>query len=127
MRWVLIGLSMMGLIFLSGCAAALLGGGVVGGLIISDDSVEHIFSASVDDVWRTALEYLQDTGEIVKIDKDEGIIYAEKVFGKYYVQIMVEGKPSGTKTVIKARKRIKLIPDVDTAVKIMTALMKELE
>ncbi len=127
MRRIFLGLSILGAVFLSGCAAALLGGGIIGGIIISDDSVEYTFSTGVDEVWRTALEYLRNNGEIVKIDKEKGIVYAEKVFGKDYVQIMVEGKPAGTRTVVKARKTIKLIPDVDAAVKIMAALIKELE
>ncbi len=127
MRW-LIGLGMLaGVVLSAGCTAALLGGGMLGGIIISDDSVEYTFSADLQEVWKTCIDYLSQNGEIVKIDKEKGIIYAEKVFGKDYVQIQVEGKPAGTNTVVKARKMAKLLPDVDTAVKIMGYLIKRLE
>ncbi len=127
MKRFLVLLLLVGSVFCSGCAAALLGGGLIGGIIISDDSVQNVFSAPLERVWQSCIDYLKNNGEIVKIDKDNGIIYAERVFGKKYVQIQVTGKPSGTHVMIKARKTVKLLPDVDTAVKIMTDLIRELE
>ncbi len=110
----------------SGCAAALLGGGIVGGVIIADDNVELTVKNSVDEVWDAVKKVLSENGKIVKEDEEEGIIYAEKVYNTRYVQIRVDGKPAGTHLLIKARRTAKLIPDVDTAVKVMKDIEKEL-
>ncbi len=113
-------------IYISGCVPALIGTGIVGGIIISDDTVSETFEKDVDTVWKEAISYLEENGEIVKIDKENGIVYAEKVFGSRYVQIKVEGKPVGTKVWVKARKTAKLIPDVDDGVKVIIDLHKRL-
>lgn len=112
---------------ITGCAPALIGTGIVGGVVISDDTVSETFKNDIDTVWKTAIDYLQEHGEIVKIDKENGIVYAEKVFGSRYVQVRVEGKPVGTKVWVKARKTAKLLPDVDSGVKIIIDLYKLLK
>ena len=125
-RWALsliIGVNLL----ISGCAPALIGTGIIGGIIISNDSVTDTFESDVETVWKEAISYLEENGEIKKIDKENGIIYAEKVFGNRYVQIKVEGKPVGTKVWVKSRKTVKLIPDVNNGVKIILDLHKRLK
>ncbi len=119
-------LFVLAVLFSSGCAAMLLGTGVIGGIMISNDSVDLPVEKSPAVVFDSALDYLSSRGRIEEVDEESMHIYAEKIFGKYYVEVDVKDNSNGKAFLtVQARKTAKLIPDTDIAVKIAYDIVKQ--
>ena len=111
---------------LSGCVSAYLivgGIGVLGGYVVSPDTVEGIVAYEQDEVWDVAHEVISIMGTISDGKQAGGIIIARVNGAKVTVTLVSVGKTS-TKITIKARKgffpKIALAQDVYT--KIITRL-----
>ncbi len=102
---------------LCGCVLvpiALVGGGVVGGMAISEDTVQTEFDRSYDEVWAASLDVLEKAGGIETKDKEIGRI--EAYVPKSKVTIKVEQLTASTVRVqVKARKVARVLPDIKTA------------
>lgn len=100
-----------------GCALiplALVGGGVVGGLAISEDTVQTEFDRSYDDVWNACVEVLESAGAIEMKDREVGRIQA--YVPKSKVTVTVEQlTPAAMRIQVKARKAARLLPDINMA------------
>jgi len=101
--------------FLCGCVLvplALVGGGVVGGLAISEDTVQTEFDRSYDDVWDACVEVLGSAGAIEMKDKEVGRI--QGYVPKSKVTVTVEQlTPAAVRIQVKARKAARLLPDIN--------------
>lgn len=98
----------------SSCALFLVGGGIAGGIAISEDTIEGNVDKSLDPVWNAAREVIMSEGFIRIEDKPHGIIEAEVRKS----QVNLDIRKITEKTVriqVKARKGYKLIPDLDLA------------
>ncbi len=111
-------------VFSPGCAALLLGTGVVSGIMISNDSAELPVDKKPIAVFDASLEYLSSHGLVQDVDEQAMHIYAEKVFGKYYVQVDVKDNAGNSYLIVQARKTAKLLPDTEIAVKIAYDIAK---
>lgn len=109
--------SVLAMYVISGCAlvpVALVGGGVVGGMAISEDTVQTEFDRNYDQAWGTSVSVLERAGAIETSDKEAGRI--EGYVRKSKVTIRLEQlTPSTVRIQVKARKSAGVLPDIDTA------------
>lgn len=124
---LVIGLCLMCL--LSGCflvPVALVGGGVVGGMAISEDTVQTEFDQSYDRVWNASVKVLDEAGAIETKDKEIGRIRA--YVPKSKVTVTVERlTPSTVKLQVKARKSAGVLPDINMAHRIAYRISEALK
>ena len=108
----------------SGCAAILLGAGVVGGMAISDDTVQSYVDKNFDSLWKISLDVLEKMGEVTDKDKDKGVIKAvvEKSDVTVKLEIVTE---KATRLKVSARKIKKVLPNIDLATKINNRIVKQ--
>jgi len=108
------------LCLLSGCflvPIALVGGGVIGGLAISEDTVQTEFDKGYDQVWGASVEALEKVGAVETKDKEIGRI--EGHARKSKVTIKLEQVTASTVRIqVKARKTVGVLPDIKTAQRI---------
>lgn len=108
----------------SGCAAILIGGGVVGGMAISADTVQSYLDKSFDSLWKVSVNVLGEMGEISEKNKHTGVIKA--VVEKSNVTIKLEKVTKKTTRIkISARKIYKLLPNINLSTKINNRIVKE--
>ena len=120
------GCLLSGLFLFSGCALFLVGAGVGGGIAISKDTIEGHFDKKIDEVWKAARQVLMQEGFIRLEDKPHGQIEAEVRKS----EIKIEALQVSEKTVrirVKARKGLKLLPDVDLANELYNKIFHKLE
>ncbi|MFH1857110.1 MAG: DUF3568 family protein [Candidatus Omnitrophota bacterium] len=111
---------------LCGCAAVLLGAGILGGAAISDDTVQSYIDKDFDSLWNISLDVLGKMGTVEEKNKDTGVIKA--VVEKSNVTIKLEGvTDKTTRLKISARKIRKLLPDIDKAAIINNRIAKQAE
>ncbi len=101
----------------SGCILvpiALVGGGVIGGIAISEDTVQNELDASYDDVWNASVQVLDESGAIETKDKEIGTIkgYVPKSKVTVTVSQLTE---STVRLQVKARKTAGVVPDIKMA------------
>jgi hypothetical protein len=102
---------------LSGCVLvplALVGGGVVGGIAISEDTVQTEFDHSYDRVWDACVEVLEKAGAITAREKEAGRITAHVPKSKVTVQLE-QPTESTVRVQVKARKIVGVVPDIKLA------------
>ena len=120
--WILFPLSVF---CLQGCAALLIGtAGVIGGVAISEDTVQTAVDAGFNHTWDTALNELEKMdAEITLEDRSRGLIEAK--IRSSSVRIHID--PITDKTIrihVKARKRY--LPHIKLAHEISSRIIKEL-
>jgi hypothetical protein len=102
---------------LPGCVLvplALVGGGVVGGMAISEDTVQNEFEDTYDRVWDASVAALDKAGGIESKDKEAGRIVGYVTKSK--VTIRVEQLTNSTVRIqVKVRKSAGVLPDIKTA------------
>ena len=119
-RTIALGLGGLLACLVCGCALvpiALVGGGVVGGLAISEDTVQAEYDRGYDQVWNAAADVLEKAGVVQSKAKEQGRI--EGYVPKSKVTITVERLTASTVRVqVKARKSSGVLPDIKTSHKI---------
>lgn len=106
-----------------GCAAILLGAGVLGGMAISDDTVQSYIDKNLDSLWKISVDVLTKVGSIEEKDKDKGIIKASVEKSNVTLKFeMVTEKTTRLK--ITARKIRNLLPDIKLAASINNLIVK---
>lgn len=107
-------LTWVSLWFVSGCVLvpiALVGGGIVGGIAISEDTVQNEVDASYDEVWDASLKVLEEAGAVETKDKEAGHI--QGFASKTKVTITVSQlTPSSVRIQVKSRKTAGVVPDI---------------
>jgi hypothetical protein len=116
---VTLGISLLS--FLSGCILVPLGlmaGGVVGGIAISEDTVEAAFDRSYNQVWDASVEVVDKAGAVESEDRGAGTI--QGLVRKTKVTVKLEQlTPATVRVRVKARKWVaRFKPDIKTADKI---------
>ncbi|MFH0754061.1 MAG: hypothetical protein V2A70_05800 [Candidatus Omnitrophota bacterium] len=99
----------------SGCIPLWVGAGmagVVGGYVISPDTVEGSTMHAVDDVWDTAKEITGIMGHVVEENSAQGVLIAEINAARVTVTL-ISVNSTTTKLTIKARKAF--MPKIDLA------------
>jgi len=113
---------------LSGCILvpiALVGGGVIGGMAISEDTVQTEFDRSYAQVWDASLAVLDKAGAIEIKDKELGII--QGYVRKSKVTVRLEELTASTVRIqVKARKSAGVLPDIKTSHTIAYRVSKSL-
>jgi hypothetical protein len=109
----------------TGCAAVLIGAGVVGGMELSSDSAKTARDTSFDAAYSAAFRTIQDMGTITMENKYSGRIEAEVRDSKIKAQISrVSRKTVAIK--ITARKKNTLLPNVNLAQEILNNVVQKL-
>lgn len=109
----------------SGCAAVLIGAGVVGGIVISDDTVQSYVDRNFNSLWKISLDVLSEMGSITEKNKHKGLI--EAVVEKSNVTVKLEKiTKKTTRLKISARKIYKLLPNIKLATKINNRIIKKI-
>ncbi len=109
----------------SGCALFLLGGGAAGGYAVSDDEIEGLTDAPIDDVYETVEHVLGQKGLITSRNRTTRTL--EAVIQDSEVKASIE--PATTVSVrfrIKARRAEGLFPHQDLAQKLVNAVFEDL-
>ena len=98
--------------------------GVVGGYVVSPDTVEGSTSRSFEDVWRAAKEIAGIMGRVVEENTAQGVLVAEINAARVTVT-MVSINASTTKMSVKARKAF--MPKIDLAQDVYTKILNSFE
>jgi hypothetical protein len=105
---------------------ALVSGGVIGGIAISEDTVQNEFDYSYDAVWNASVDVLEESGFIEAKDKEIGTI--KGYVPKSKVTITVSQLTKSTVTIqVKARKSAGVVPDINTAHRVAHRIAAALE
>lgn len=99
--------------FLSGCAAVLIGGGVIGGMAVGKDTVKSGVEAGFDRTWNASLDEVKKVAEIKIEDKKHGIIEATSIGGETITIKIREITPRACEILVKSRKN--LLPNITLA------------
>ena len=102
---------------LCGCVLvpiALIGGGVIGGIAIGQDTVQNEFDRSYDEVWDASMKVIDEAGAIETKDKEIGRIRGYVPKSKVTVTI-TQLTESTVRIQVKARKTAGVVPDIKTA------------
>jgi len=108
----------------SGCIYLVVGGiGVLGGYVVSPDTVEGLTENDVGRVWDATIEIVSIMGVIVEEQEDAGQLVA-KVGGAMVTVSVIPISPSTVRLSVKARKHHfpKISAAQDVFVKIMSYL-----
>ncbi|MEW5758431.1 MAG: DUF3568 family protein [Candidatus Omnitrophota bacterium] len=97
----------------SGCAALLVGGGVIGGVAISKDTVKSGVEANYNRVWGVSIDEVKKVADIRLEDKKRGIIEASSQSGEKITIKIREITRNSCEIIIKSRKN--LLPDITLA------------
>jgi len=111
---------------LQGCALLLLGGaGVLGGMAISEDTVQSEVEASRKKVWAVALDEIERMGRVEMKDEVGGRIDA-KARGSDIVVTVEQATDKAVRLKVKARKSKGFLPNVKLAHEIVGRVLKRL-
>ena len=112
------------LITLSGCAALLLGTGVLGGVAISEDTVKSEVDAGFDQVWSATLNEVEKMGgEFTVKDKVRGVIEVKVKSSNVHIEID-RLTPKTIRMTVKSRKH--LLPNIKLAHEISARVLRQL-
>jgi hypothetical protein len=107
-----------------GCVMLAVGAaGVVGGYVISPDTVEGTVARSVDEVWNAAKEITGIMGHIAEENSSQGILIAQINAARVTVTLMSVNSTT-TKITVKARKSF--MPKIDLAQDVYAKIMNGL-
>jgi hypothetical protein len=109
----------------AGCAAVLVGAGVVGGMELSSDSAKIAKDTSFDAAYSATYRTLQDMGAIMRENKYSGKIEAEVRDSKITAQISRVSRNT-VSVKITARKKGTFLPNADLAQEILNNAMQKL-
>ncbi len=110
----------------SGCAAPLLiglGVGVVGGYVVSPDTVEGSLNYSMGETWDAAKEITQIMGQVVEENEAAGQIVIT-IGGARVTVTLYNVSSSTTRLSVKARKSF--MPKIDVAQDVYTKIVNSL-
>ena len=108
-----------------GCVMLAVGAaGVVGGYVISPDTVEGSVARSLDETWMSAQEITGIMGRIVEENASQGVLVAEISAARVTVT-MVAINASTTKLTVKARKSF--MPKIDLAQDVYIKIVNSFE
>jgi hypothetical protein len=108
----------------SGCVAmALVGAGSVGAYSISKDSIEGEVKTGLPKVYSASAEVVKSKGMIKSEDKEHGKI--EGVVGNGVTVKIELSKVSSRSTKIKVEARKNLLPNIEEAQEVYTAILKK--
>ncbi|OGX07952.1 MAG: hypothetical protein A2Z88_04745 [Omnitrophica WOR_2 bacterium GWA2_47_8] len=110
--------------FSSGCVYMVIGGlGVLGGYVVSPDTVEGITDKDADEVWDASIEITSTMGVIEDKQESAGTMATKIQGARVYITIQSIGS-SSVKLRVKARKFFfpKISVAQDVYIKIMTEL-----
>ena len=93
---------------------ALVGGGIVGGIAISEDTVQNELDASYDAVWDASVKVLEEAGAVETKDKEAGHIQGYVPKSKVTITVS-QLTPSTVRIQVKARKTAGVVPDIKMA------------
>ena len=120
--WVFV--SVAAVWILQGCAVFLVGtAGVLGGMAISEDTVQSEIEGGYRKVWGVTLDELEQLGTITMKDEAGGHIEA-KVKSSEVVATLEQATDKVVRLKVKARKR--LLPNVKLAHEIVGRVLKRL-
>ena len=109
-----------------GCAVLLLGtAGVLGGMAISEDTVQSDMEAGYRKVWGVTLDEIERMGTVKMKDEAGGRIEA-KVKGSEVVATLEQTTDKVVRLKVKARKNTGLLPNVKLAHEIVGRVLKRL-
>ena len=109
---------------LTGCVYLVVGGiGVLGGYVVSPDTVEGVTAHDSDSLWEAAFNVVSVMGTMSEQRKDGGVIIA-KISGARVIVTVIPISQSSCKLNVKARKGFlpKIAVAQDVFVKIMSHL-----
>lgn len=106
-----------------GCAVALIGAGVAGGVAISRDTAEIAKDTSYDKAWSVTEKTIKDMGMIKLQDRKAGKIEATVEDSQIEAHV-TQITPKTVKVRVKARKNY--FPNVDLAMKIVNKINEKL-
>lgn len=102
---------------ISGCVAFLVGAGVIGGVAISEDTVESYVDRDFDALWKISIDVIERIGVVTEKDKDKGLL--KGVVEKSAVTVKLEEiSQKTTRLKISARRLHKLLPNIKMATKL---------
>lgn len=109
----------------SGCVMLAVGAaGVVGGYVISPDTVEGSIARSLEETWMSAQEITGIMGKIVEENANLGVLVAEISAARVTVTL-VAINASTTKLTVKARKSF--MPKIDLAQDVYIKIVNSFE
>lgn len=109
---------------LTGCWYIVIGSvGVVGGYVISPDTVEGLTENPFDDVWDTAVDIVSVMGTISEQSREVGILIA-KIQGTKVTLTITSITKTTTKLNVKGRKAF--LPKVSVAQDVFVKVMSQL-
>ncbi|MBI4436856.1 MAG: DUF3568 family protein [Candidatus Omnitrophica bacterium] len=112
------------LLTLSGCAALLIGTGVLGGVAISEDTVRSEVDTEYDRAWATTLNELEKMGgEFTVKDKVRGVIEVKVRASNIHIEVD-RLTPKTIRLTVKSRKR--LLPNIKLAHEISARVLRQL-
>ena len=113
----------LAVLFLSGCAAVLLGGGVAGGMAIGKDTMTIEKDTNFNRAWKITLRALEEMGYVQLQDSTAGIIEADIKDSKVTVMV-TQITPATVRVEVKARKN--MLPNMDLVVEITNKINSKL-
>ena len=107
----------------NGCALFLVSAGAAGGYAISKDSIEGEVHSSMGSVYNASIDAIKSKGTIRQEDKEHGKI--EGIFGND-VTVKIELTQASSKSVkVKVEARKRLLPNIEVAQEVYTAIIKK--
>ena len=113
----------MGVVLLNGCVPILIGAGVAGGIVVTQDMVRLQYDTSFDHAWDTTHEAIDKMGIISFQDKKAGKIEAT-IQESFVTARVTPVTAQSMKIEIKARKN--MLPNMDLANKIINDINNRL-
>jgi len=117
-------LLLIGIVFamsISGCAVALIGAGVAGGMAISSDTVKTDVDNKAADIWESAVYTVKKMGVVTTENKLKKTL--EAIAEESNVTVWVEElTPKACRLKVKARKN--LLPNINLAHKISVRIIE---
>ena len=110
-------------LLIQGCVALLLGTGVLGGIAISEDTVQSEIEAGYKKVWAVTVDEVERMGTVKMKDEAGGRIEA-KVKSSEVIATVEQATDKAIRLKVKARKR--LLPNVKLAHEIVGRVLKRL-
>lgn len=105
---------------------ALIGGGIVGGIAISEDTVQNEFDASYDEVWDASVNVLEESGVVETKDKEAGHIQGYVPKSKVTITVS-QLTPSAVRIQVKARKTAGVVPDIKMSHRIAYRIVQSVQ
>jgi hypothetical protein len=116
---------LLGLIFITGCVPVLIGTGVVGGYLLSNDSAIGKIKIGYSQLWDVCIEKLEEMeAEITQTDESKGIIRAKIL--ENFITIKIDSLTPKTQR-LKVSVRKYLLPQPQFAQKVFFEIAKDVE